>query len=214
VAGIDATAEDAEEVFSISSNDAAERLIELAGGLDAIDDWWYPALGMTSTCHQQWFGQYYSGDCAPAAAPAFTAAGVEFQNYSTADDMTEFLTRLWRGDVPGLNAEERQAVLEWSLLSPKDLDLEGDGTITGDLPPDVQGRVYHKVGWDFDDYLSASDVGIVDAPDATYAISLAAFNGTSSAAQQQFLSWASCGVYVAISGDSSWTCNPTPGAAG
>jgi hypothetical protein len=214
VAGVDAVTEDAEEVFAISDNDAAARLIGLAGGLDAIDDWWYPALGRTSTCHQQWFGDSSSGECTPASSPAFDAAGLEFRNYSTADDMTEFLTRLWRGDIPGLSAGERAKVLQWSLLSPQDLDLEGDGTLTGDLPPDVRGHVYHKVGWDFDDYLSASDVGIVDVPGTTYAISLAAFDGTSSASQQQFLSWASCRVYVAMSGNTGWTCDPAPGASG
>lgn len=201
--------------FTWSDNDAASELIDLAGGLDAVNDLWNPQLGMATTCHQQWFGAWYAGQCRPDLSPPFDVPGYEFLNYSTADDLTRFLARLWRGEVPGLDGPGREAVLAWSLLSPDDLDLGGDGTLTGYLPPALRSQVHHKVGWDFVGYLSASDIGIVDAPRATYAVAVAAFGGADSAAQQHFLAWTSCELYRSLSGDRWWGCpQDVPGGEG
>ena len=54
-----------------------------------------------------------------------------FYNHSTANDMTTFLGRLWRGTVPGLTAAARDEVLRWSTLSVDQWAADGDGTITG-----------------------------------------------------------------------------------
>ena len=198
-------------VFANSDNDAAGRLIDLAGGIERVNRYWYPTLGMTGSCDQRWNSgatREYSGQCGYAANPVFDLAhGHTFYNYNTADDMTTLLGRLWRGQVPGLDAGGRARVLEWSTWPVAAWAPDGDGTITGYLPPWTWPDVHHKIGWYFDPFLAASDIGIVDVPSTTYALAIAAYGGQSSAAQADFLSWASCEVYRTFSGDGGWNCS-------
>ncbi len=206
-AGVDATEWAATATFQWSDNDAAAELIELAGGLDQVNDVWNPLLGMDRTCHQHWFGAWYSGSCGADLEPPFDVRNDEFTNHSTANDLTTFLTRLWQGQIPGLDDEGRAAVLSWSLLSSDDFDPGGDGTLSGYLPPAVQPVVHHKVGWDFDGYLSAADVGIVELPSGgAYAVAMAAYGGADSAKQQHHLARASCELYRRMAHDSGWSC--------
>ena len=209
-AGSDAIESLAFPAFARSDNAAAGTLIDLAGGIERVNRYWYPTLGMVGSCHQRWNAgavREYSGPCGFASSPVFDVArGHTFWNYNTANDMTTVLSRLWRGDVPGLDASERSRLLEWSTWPVAAWAPDGDGTITGHLPPHVWPNVHHKVGWFFDPYRAASDIGIVDLPDATYALAIAAYGGESSAAQADFLAWASCHVYRVMAGDSSWTC--------
>jgi hypothetical protein len=210
-AGVDATEWAAVATFEWSDNDAAYELIDLAGGLDQVNDVWNPAMGMVSTCHQHWFGAWYSGSCGADLSPPFDVRNHEFENHSTANDLTTFLSRLWRGQIPGLDDAGRAAVLDWSLLSADDFDPGGGSTISGYLPPAVKPGVHHKVGWDFDSYLSAADVGIVELPDRhAYAVAIAAYGGTDSAQQQHFLAWTSCELYRRLGNDPDWTCPTEP----
>ena len=209
-AGVEAVERYAYPVFAVSDNDAAGRLIDLAGGIERLNRHWYPTLGMTGSCHQRWNAgatRVYSGDCGYPTHPAFDiAADHAFWNHNTANDMTTLLGRLWRGSVPGLDGAERARLLEWSTWPVAEWAFNGDGTLTGHLPPWTWPHVHHKVGWYFDPYVSASDIGIVDLPSATYALAVAAYGGTTSGGQADFLSWASCQVYRHLTGDEAWSC--------
>jgi hypothetical protein len=207
--GIAAVRPLAHPVFASSDNVAAGTAIDLAGGLNHVNNYWYPALGMTNSCHQRWgYGRYreYAGNCGyPSGAP-FSARGHTFFNHNSPIDMTTFLSRFWRGEIPDLDAAERAALLEWSTWSFDEFNPWGDGTITGYLPPQTWPGVHHKIGWYFHPFLSASDIGIVNLPSATYALAIAAYGGHSTGHQADFLAWASCEIYRQASGDLDWSC--------
>jgi hypothetical protein len=199
-------------VFANSDNDAAGSLIDLAGGIDRVNRYWYPTLGMSGSCHQRWNAgavREYSGVCGYPTNPVFDLAnGHEFWNHNTPNDLTTVMGRLWRGEIPGLDAAARARLLEWSTWPVAAWAPDGDGTITGHLPAWTWPSVHHKVGWFFDPYQSASDVGIVDVAAATYAVAIAAYGGESTAAQADFMSWASCQIYRTLTGDTAWACPP------
>lgn len=207
--GVDAVRPYAWPLFAYSDNYAAGAAIDLAGGLNRVNDYWYPTLAMTQSCHQRWnYGRAreYGGDCGyPTGAP-FAANGHTFYNHNSADDQARFLTRFWQDQIPGLDAAEKAAILEWSTWSPDELNPWGDGTMTGFLPPDIWNDVHHKIGWYFYPFLSASDVGIVNTPATTYALAIAAYGGHSTGHQQDYLAWASCEIYRHASGDRNWDC--------
>jgi hypothetical protein len=202
----------ASPVFVDSDNIAAGALIDLAGGIDHVNSYWYPTLGMSRSCLQRWdYGipREFTGNCGYAPNPVFDLAnGHAFYNYDTANDMTAVLSRFWRGRVPGLDAVGRARLLEWSTWPTADWGPEGHGTMTGYLPSWAWPSVHHKIGWYFDPFITASDVGIVDLPGTTYAIALAAYGGQSSAAQAQFLALASCEIYRSLNEDGAWSCAP------
>ncbi len=207
--GIDAVAPHAWPVFANSDNYGAGATIDLAGGLDRVNNYWYPTLGMTNSCHQRWnYGRSreYSGDCGYPAVQPFAANGHTFFNHNSANDQAEFLSRFWRNEIPGLDPTERAQILEWSTWSPDELNPWGDGTITGYLPPSVWPGVHHKIGWYFYPYLSASDVAIVDTTATTYSLAIATYGGLSTGHQQDYMAWASCEIYRQASGDRNWDC--------
>lgn len=211
-AGTSAVEPYAASVFVDSDNIAAGALIDLAGGIDRINSYWYPALGMSRSCLQRWnYGtpREFSGNCGYAYSPVFDYSnGHEFYNYDTPDDMTTVLDRFWSGRVPGLDAAGRAKLLEWSTWPAAAWAPDGQGTMTGYLPPWTWPSAHHKIGWYFDPFLTASDVGIIDLPGTTYALAMAAYGGQSSAAQAQFLALASCEIYRSMNQDGAWSCSP------
>jgi beta-lactamase class A len=207
-AGVEAAEAAAVAVFARSDNDAAGELIDLAGGIDALNGSRYPALGMVDSCNQYWYWRSADPPCEVLDGEPFSTYGDAFTGYSTSNDLATFLVRLWQGEVDGLDAEAREAVLAWATLSPDELDGEGDGTFTGYLPPAQQAHAHHKSGYYFDPYRSAAAVGIVAAPSATYVLTMAAYGGERPADQQHVLAALSCRTYTELAGDATWECPP------
>ena len=200
-AGVAAQAADASAIFRWSDNFAAGRTISRSGGIDNLANW-YTALGMSHTCTKIW------GYTLLHASTPCTAALGQYTNHSTANDMNTFLKALWWGTIPGLDATERQAVLDWSTLSVDQWAWNGDGTITGYLPTHLWAAARRKVGWNWlTGFSDASDVGIIDLGDGrVYAISVVAHGGNDSSSQADYLARASCEAYRAFSGDLAWNC--------
>jgi hypothetical protein len=203
--GVDANQPDAHALFRWSDNVAAGRYIVRSGGIDNLANW-YRAVGMDSSCTKTWG---YNGLYASTACPAVLG---RYTNHSTAKDMNRLLAAVWDGTLPGLDAAERAALLQWSTWSLDAWAADGDGTITGYLPGTLWPTAHHKVGWYWGNgYSDASDTGIIELPDGrAYAISLAAHGGSSSATQAEFLAQTSCEVYRAYSGHAGWVCPARP----
>ncbi len=108
--GVDANQSDAHALFRWSDNVAAGRYIVRSGGIDNLANW-YRAVGMDSSCTKTWG---YNGLYASTACPAVLG---RYTNHSTAKDMNRLLAAVWDGTLPGLDAAERAALLQWSTWS-------------------------------------------------------------------------------------------------
>lgn len=194
-----------EGVFRRSSNKVGGRAIGLGGGLDAVNAF-TSSFGMSGTLVVEWtFGGDYRSSEYPGPHPAL--------NFTTADDLVTFWRRLYQGWM--LSSADTATFLDWA----REERLVGysSGLLTR-LPEEVRPHVAYKMGWlppgrteedeetgeivevDALDVLIGS--GIVEIPGGpTYVVAIGSFGGSSWPGKVNFISYASCRIYRAISGD-------------
>lgn len=184
-------------IFQSSDNHLSGTAIDRAGGIDAVNDFYWNVVGMNKSITANWsFGQ-------PRHATNQGLLGGD--NYFTPRDVITFLSKLDSGELLGDRTDALRTYMTWSPRA-------GYGGWLGTLlPADARGMMMHKAGWlpppAYAEYSTLNEVGIVQVPGgARYAITLLARRGQSYDAQARYVERASCVVYRSISKDGSLGC--------
>ena len=185
-------------IFANSDNLLSGTAIDRAGGIDAVNDFYWNVAGMEHSIVASWsFG---------ARRVARDQGQLGGDNYFTPRDVIAFLGKLDAGQLLG----DRTAELEGYLtLSPR----SGYGGWLGTLlPPEARAGMMHKAGWlpppDYAAYSTLNEVGIVQVPGGErYAIALLARHGSDYAREARMVERASCVVYRTVARDASLPCN-------
>jgi beta-lactamase class A len=180
-------------VFRDSSNDAAGSVIDLLASPERVNAFYRGEAGMTnsSLCRWNTGGRTRQpSNCVPWSGAS---------NYFTADDATEFLSRLGQGRLFG---EPRLAtMLRWMTLSPR--TGSPGGVLGTQLPASARASMQHKAGW-IPDLGNHNDIGLVEyAPGRFYAVSILA-TGTAAnfwLRQAPWIEFASCVVFHGVARD-------------
>ncbi|HEY8074438.1 MAG TPA: serine hydrolase [Labilithrix sp.] len=198
--GIDAVTPYAGPIFENSDNVAAGSAIDLAGGIDAVNDF-YVRAGMTDSAMTQWNGRVATN----------SPKKMGDDNYFTAKDVIAFLSALDHGTL--IAAPLTSQLETWMTWSPR----TGYGGWLGTLlPPAAQTSMMHKAGWlppgccgDDATYNTLNEIGIVQVPMGhRYAVAILARRGSDwSGKQAPWVERASCVIYRAVSGDASLPCD-------
>ena len=188
----------ADAVFGWSDNDQAGRLIDAAGGVDAINEY-TGALGLERTSLSAW--SYGDGRFASDRAERGN------ENLTSTDDLAGFLDAFASGQL--LDPDEQAIVEAWMRVTPDDLASSPgiDGLLADALPADVAADAMHKAGWLPPGCCSVIDHvlvvgGVVPLPDGGwFTIAIAAQDTPDFAAAQAWIPVAVCEVYAALAGD-------------
>lgn len=199
-AGVDAVTPIAQPIFANSDNYKARDAIDLAGGMNAINDF-YAKAGMTDSSVVSWFGRTATN----------SPNKMDGDNYFTAKDAVTFLANLDAKKL--LDAAGTAQVETWMTWSPR----SGYGGWLGTLLPDAaRGPMMHKAGWlppgccgDDATYNTLNEIGIVQVPNGhRYAVAILARRGADyDGKQAPWVERASCVIYRAVSGDAALGCN-------
>ena len=213
-AGVEAAAPIAAASLYGSSNDAAGRAMDIAGGIDAVNEYAHN-LGLAETTAYEWlFGRQRRSVDFPGP--------VRGLNLTTTDDLAGFWAAVGYGFA--LGPEEGAALLEWTR-GPKD---SGEGSrLIARLPAEVGENASFKMGWlpvgreyqlqddetgwggeppgtvvTFDRNAIDAGAGIVTTPDgASYAIAVASYDGRQWAFMTGWVEYVSCVVYSVVAED-------------
>jgi beta-lactamase class A len=180
-------------VFRDSSNDAAGSVIDLLASPERVNAFYRGEAGMTnsSLCRWNTGGRTRQpSNCVPWSGAS---------NYFTADDATEFLSRLGQGRLFG--EPRRSTMLRWMTLSPR--SGSPGGVLGTQLPASARASMQHKAGW-IPDLGNHNDIGLIEyAPGRVYAISILA-TGTAAnfwLRQAPWIEFASCVVFHGVARD-------------
>lgn len=203
-AGVARVAPIAEPIFARSDNELSGTAIDLAGGIDAVNEFYW-RNDMPDSAVTQWYATRIS-----RTSPRRMGS----DNYFTARDAVAFLARLDRGQI--LDEAATEAVRGWMTLSPR----SGFGGSLGTLLPErARATMMHKSGWlppgccgDDATYNSLTEIGVIAVPGGhRYAVAILARRGTDYyGAQARLVEHASCAIYRAVSKDGSVTCLDGP----
>jgi beta-lactamase class A len=184
-------------IFQSSDNHLAGTAIDRAGGIDAVNTFYWDIVGMNKSITANWsFGP---------TRVASNQGLLGGDNYFTPRDVITFMTKLDSGELLGASTDELRTYM---TLSPR----SGYGGWLGTLLPSAaRAELMHKAGWlpppTYAEYSTLNDVGIVQVPGGPrYAIALLARHGTDYSAEARFVERASCVVYRSVSGDGSLGC--------
>jgi beta-lactamase class A len=187
----------AHPIFENSDNNLSGTAIDRAGGIDAVNEFYWNVVGMEHSITANWsFGQ-------PRVASNQGLLGGD--NYFTPKDVITFFQKLERNELVGDRTEEIRGYMK---LSPRSGYGGWIGTL---LPAEARASVMHKAGWlpppAYPEYSTLNDIGIVQTPSGgRYAIALLAHHGQNYDAQARYVERASCVVYRTIARDSSLGC--------
>ncbi|MEM7285262.1 MAG: serine hydrolase [Actinomycetota bacterium] len=125
-------------VFGWSDNDAAGRLIDAVGGVDAVNAY-TSELGLDATSLSAW--SYGAGRFASDRSERGTL------NTTSTADLAAFLDAFASGEL--LDPTTRAVVEDWMRQAPDDLASSAglDGILTDALPASVAADSMHKAGW-------------------------------------------------------------------
>ena len=190
----------ASAILCLSDNAAAAAVID-ATGIDPINEFLHGTAGMRSTFLLSWsFGS------SPPASEQWMSQGRRGFNTTTAGDGAAFYARLYSGDL--LPPEDTDAMLGWMAES-SDCGREFTKPLTSRLPEEA--KVWRKSGWlppscCTVETATLNDFGIVRSMgDTAYAIAIATSGGAVSfdsyLQQSNFMAYASCRIYVAITSE-------------
>ncbi|WP_419923738.1 serine hydrolase [Candidatus Poriferisocius sp.] len=205
-AGVEAVAPLANDVVILSDNSAGGRMIDLAGGVDAVNAWTWDVAELSDTRLEAW-----RFDDPDRVARDFRPEN-PLGNRTTAADLAHFYARLHQGELLG---PDETAVLQGWLLdtshtvgSPRDLD----GVLVDRLPSEVAASALHKAGWLRPnccpaDYRQMIDAGLVVLPDGGwYAVAIVTARGEFFDLSNQWVSLASCRIYSLVADDPDLVC--------
>ena len=201
--GLEAVEPYASAILCLSDNAAAAAVID-ATGIDPINEFLHDTAGMNGTFLLSWsFGS------SPPASEQWMSQGRRGFNTTTAGDGAAFYAGLYSGDL--LPPEDTEAMLGWMAES-SGCGREFTKPLASRLPEGA--RVWRKSGWlppscCTVETATLNDFGIVrsmeDADDTAYAIAIATSGGAVSfdsyIKQSNFMAYASCRIYVAITSE-------------
>jgi beta-lactamase class A len=185
-------------IFQNSDNYLSGTAIDRAGGIDAVNDFYWNVASMNKSITANWsFGQ-------PRHATNQGQLGGD--NYFTPRDVITFMSKLDSGELVGDRTDDIRTYMTWSPRT-------GYGGWLGTLlPADARAMMMHKAGWlpppAYAEYSTLNEVGIIQVPGgARYAIALLAHHGQNYDAEARYVERASCVIYRSISNDGSLGCN-------
>ncbi|MBX3222198.1 MAG: serine hydrolase [Labilithrix sp.] len=184
-------------IFESSDNALSGTAIDRAGGIDAVNAFYWDVVGMNKSITANWsFGR---------TRRATHQGQLGGDNYFTPRDAITFLSKLDRGELLGERTDELRGYMTRSPRS-------GYGGWLGSLlPAGARAQMMHKAGWlpppAYAEYATLNEVGLVQVPGGErYAIALLARHGSDYAAEARFVERASCVVYRSVSRDGSLGC--------
>lgn len=220
--GIEAVEPYASAILCRSDNAAAAAVID-ATGIDPVNEFLHDTAGMSNTFLLSWgFGS------SPPASERWMRLGRRGFNTTTARDGAAFYGSLYSGEL--LDAEDTEAMLRWMTES-SDCGQEFTKPLANRLPDGAQiwhKSGWLPPGCCTAETATLNDFGIVRAPasassaqsgiaadtttttadavtDITYAIAIATSGGAVSYAsylqQSNFMAYASCRIYAAITSE-------------
>lgn len=205
-AGVEAARPFAYSALILSDNLAGGRLIDLAGGVDAVNAWTRNVAGLDDTRLEAW--RFEDPDRVASNFQPENPLG----NRTTMADMALFFARLYKGEL--LGPEENAALQQWlldtshSLTSPRDLD----GVLLDRLPPQVAESSLHKAGWLRPnccpaEYRQMIDTGIIVFPDDSwFALAIMSARGEFYDLTNQWVALAACRIYAFLAEDRDLDC--------
>jgi beta-lactamase class A len=197
----------AEAIFRRSDNLEAGAVIDLIGP-DAVNQY-FQELGLKHTALTSWgYGKPRKATNSPNE--------MDGDNYFTAGDVVDFLTRLDKGQLMGV--QDTAALRRWLTLTPRN----GCGGWMGELLPEpARASLMHKAGWlppgccsDDSKYGTLTEVGLVQVPGGDrYAVAVLARHGKDYWRKQApFVERASCVLYRVVSKDGTLSCHDAQGS--
>lgn len=199
VAGLEAVAPLAPAALVRSDNYVAGNIIDLAGGIDAVNAWSKNVAGMQSTHLAHW--RYGT-----TLAPRFTTGWPR----TTTNDLAQFYARLHSGEL--LAPEATAQLADWLRATPRRLAYV-QGAILDRLPESASTEALQKLGWlpggaDLASHTNAITGGaLVPLPDGEwFAIALSTTNSAHYRRSIIWLGFAACRVYVLLVGGSTNDC--------
>ena len=201
--GLEAVEPHASAILCRSNNAAAGSVIDTTG-IDAINEFLHNTADMNNTFLLNW-----SYGSSPPASEQWMSLGRRGFNTTTTRDAATFYKGLYSGDL--LEAEDADAMLAWMAES-ADCGPQFTKPLANRLPEGTQ--IWHKSGWlppscCTVETATLNDFGIVGALDGTdgttYSLALATSGGavsyTSYIQQSNFMAYASCRIYTAITSE-------------
>lgn len=196
----------AEAIFRRSDNLESGAVIDLIGP-DAVNEY-FQELELKHTALTSWgFGKPRKATNSPKE--------LGDDNYFTAADVVDFLTRLDKGQLFG--AKDTETLRHWLTLTPR----TGCGGWMGALLPEpARASLMHKAGWlppgccsDDTTYNTLTEIGIVQVPGGDrYAVAVLARHAKDYWRKQApFVERASCVLYRVVSKDGTLSCHDAQG---
>ena len=205
-AGVEAARPYAHSALILSDNLAGGRLIDLAGGVDAVNAWTRNVARLPDTRLEAWRFQDPN-----RVASNFNPEN-PLGNRTTMADLALFFARLYKGEL--LGPDENAALQQWlldtsdSLTSPRDLD----GVLLDRLPPQAAESSLHKAGWLRPnccpaEYRQMIDAGIIVLPDGSwFALAIMSARGVFYDLTNQWVALAACRIYAFVAEDPDLEC--------
>lgn len=205
-AGLEAVRPLANDVVILSDNSAGGRMIDVAGGVDAVNAWTWDVAELSDTRLEAW-----RFDDPDRVAEDFRPE-VPLGNRTTAADLARFYARLYQGEL--LGPDETTALMNWlqdtshTLTSPREVD----GVLLDRLPPEVAASALYRAGWLRPnccpaDYRQMIDAGIVVLSDGGwFALAIVTARGEYFDLSNQWVSLAACVVYARVAEDPDLVC--------
>ncbi len=205
-AGVEAVRPLANAALILSDNLAGGRMIDLAGGVDAVNAWTWNVADLSDTRLEAWRFEDPN-----RVAEDFRPEN-PLGNRTTMADMALFFVRLYKGEL--LDAEETAVLQQWlldtshTLNSPRDLD----GVLLDRLPPQVAESSLHKAGWLRPnccpaEYRQMIDSGVIVLPDGSwFALAIMSARGEFFDLTNQWVALAACRIYAFVAEDFDLVC--------
>ncbi len=204
--GVEAARPFAYSALILSDNLAGGRLIDLAGGVDAVNAWTRNEAGLDDTRLEAWRFED------PNRVASNFQPENPLGNRTTMADMALFFARLYKGEL--LGPDENAALQQWlldtshSLTSPRDLD----GVLLDRLPAEVAESSLHKAGWLRPnccpaEYRQMIDSGIIVLPDGSwFALAIMSARGEFYDLTNQWVALSACRIYAMLAEDRDLDC--------
>ena len=205
-AGVEAVRPQAYNALILSDNFAGGRLIDMAGGVDAVNNWTRNVARLRYTRLEAWRFQD------PNRVASDFRPENPLGNRTSMDELALFFVRLYKGEL--LGPDENAALQQWlldtshSLTSPRDLD----GVLLDRLPPQVAESSLHKAGWLRPnccpaEYRQMIDGGVIVLPDDSwFALAIMSSRGEFFDLTNQWVALAACRVYAFVAEDRDLVC--------
>ena len=205
-AGVEAVRPLAYNALILSDNLAGGRLIDVAGGVDAVNNWTRNVARLPYTRLEAWRFQdpnRVAGDFRPENP---------LGNRTSMAELALFFVRLYKGEL--LDPDESAALQQWlldtshSLNSPRDLD----GVLLDRLPPQVAESSLHKAGWLRPnccpaEYRQMIDSGVIVLPDGSwFGLAIMSARGEFYDLTNQWVALAACRIYAFVAEDRDLVC--------